>query len=246
MLLFLAFWYHYFSVSQPSFTCSNNKQWVLTAPAGYITNAVVMDTNCGSMTSPLMIRALPGQKINLTLYNFDPILPQSHRQYNEPETGCDTYAHVIDKAAERSVPVCRGGARLGHVYVSANRSLELVLYKTRSDGYQHGPFVLYYEGRLWYACKTNNTATNLQRRIGCRTRILIQKHAHLDTRALTNHPNLVLFIYGYIWQRICTHWSDITRLSMKSCFSSFNPLMNLPLVVFMIRDSLWHSGVSHY
>ncbi|KAK2143213.1 hypothetical protein LSH36_864g00067 [Paralvinella palmiformis] len=132
-------------VSQPSFTCSNNKQWVLTAPAGYITNAVVMDTNCGSMTSPLMIRALPGQKINLTLYNFDPILPQSHRQYNEPETGCDTYAHVIDKAAERSVPVCRGGARLGHVYVSANRSLELVLYKTRSDGYQHGPFVLYYE-----------------------------------------------------------------------------------------------------
>ena len=141
--------YFFYKVMRPPYACSHNKQWVLPDTAGYITNAIVMDSNCGSMTSPLVISTLPGQQIKITLYNFDP-LPKSSKEYHvsEPEAECDTYAHVIDKAAEKSVPVCRGGSRVKQIYVSTNKSVELVLYKTRSDGYQHGSFLLYYEGNI--------------------------------------------------------------------------------------------------
>ncbi len=148
----------FLSVQQPPYICSNKKQWMLSDSAGYITNSITMDTNCGSMTSPLIITVLPGQQINLTLYNFDPLQPK-HQDYNIPDTECDIYAHVIDKVTERSVPICRGGARIKHAYISTNNSIELVLYKTHNDGSQFGPFIIYYKGKVHFIISVYNLPT---------------------------------------------------------------------------------------
>ena len=41
------------------------------ATEGYLSNAVTKTTGCGSVTSPWILEGLPGQRINITLWDFN-------------------------------------------------------------------------------------------------------------------------------------------------------------------------------
>ena len=57
------------------------------ATEGYLSNAVTMDTQCGSVTSPWILEGLPGQRINITLWDFNVTTDRS-RVYSIGETAC--------------------------------------------------------------------------------------------------------------------------------------------------------------
>ncbi len=50
--------------------CQIHDHLKLTAPSGHIANVVTEETRCGGDDAPWLIEAKPGQRINLTLYDF--------------------------------------------------------------------------------------------------------------------------------------------------------------------------------
>ncbi len=80
----------------------------------------------------------PGQRINLTLYDFNLRLVQ-----NSGVTHCDKYAIVRERALNKSSVVCGGSSRLTHAYLSSSNSIEVVLSKLVNGGH----YMLHYESK---------------------------------------------------------------------------------------------------
>ena len=60
--------------------CRASRPVTITDSEGYISNSVTEDTNCGGIDSPWLLRALPGQRINITLLDYGALLTRDkHR-----------------------------------------------------------------------------------------------------------------------------------------------------------------------
>lgn len=126
---------------------------ILDSPGGFIANSVTESTGCGSLTYPWAIEAGQGQRIHLTLFDFN---VASVRPVSYLQPRCPLYAVVKErlKSAEtRKFEVCGGLAREKSVYTSQTNRLEIGIAKT--DDPITGPFFLFkYEGRTLYnICK---------------------------------------------------------------------------------------------
>ena len=119
--------------------CETNNYLKLESTSGYISSFVAKDTGCGSPNTPWIIQVEPGQRINLTLWDFDvqkdtvPILSVCHHRY----------ATVRERALNRSMSICGGIARETHVYLSMSNSLEVSLLTTLNDG----QFLIFFESK---------------------------------------------------------------------------------------------------
>lgn len=123
------------------------------SPGGFIANSVTESTGCGSLTYPWAIEAGQGQRIHLTLFDFN---VASVRPVSYLQPRCPLYAVVKERlktAETRKFEVCGGLAREKSVYTSQTNRLEIGIAKT--DDPITGPFFLFkYEGRTLYnICK---------------------------------------------------------------------------------------------
>ena len=50
--------------------CHSSKFVKVTSPHGYLSSTVTTQTTCGSATTPWVVEAEPGQRVNLTLLDF--------------------------------------------------------------------------------------------------------------------------------------------------------------------------------
>ena len=117
----------------------------LTSTEGTIANIVTHETRCGSHSAPWVIKALPGQVINLTLSDFS-VLPLDDKQNTEdPETKCIAYAILREKSVQKSNTVCGGRSTQGHIYISETSTLEIIILgNPAADPSKH--FLLHYKG----------------------------------------------------------------------------------------------------
>ena len=127
--------------------CDNANYIELTSPEGTIANIVTHETECGSHSAPWVIKALPGQVINLTMSDFsvlsldDP--DEAPTQTEEPR--CIAYAILREKSAQKSMTVCGGKRTEGHIYTSLTPVLEVIILGNPAAGpTKH--FLLNYKG----------------------------------------------------------------------------------------------------
>lgn len=52
--------------------CQSHRPLVVTNRTGYLASLTSAETGCGTSESPWYIEALPGQRINITLFDFTP------------------------------------------------------------------------------------------------------------------------------------------------------------------------------
>jgi len=147
--------------------CHALRPVVLTNKTGYLASVVSSDTGCGTGDSPWLITLLPGQRINITLYDFTTQLDTGHvLSSNSTSAGsdvmgsvsadsqtrlCRVYATVRETNGARAVTICGGHLRQRPAYVTLGHVAEIRL-STASTSIgdvtvtSHVTFLLKYEG----------------------------------------------------------------------------------------------------
>ena len=111
-----------------------------------------METGCGGTEAPWVLRAQPGQRLNITLYDFG-----SHVTGNETLTPtknadgttnlCKVYATIKEAKGSRRNTICGGNDRKRLAYVSLGNTVEIRIYGNRGEK-NHAYFFLQYQGML--------------------------------------------------------------------------------------------------
>lgn len=117
---------------------------------GYIVNTMTSATGCGSDAIPWVVRALPGQRINVTLFDFAAIPPppasslaaaaasshlllgQGHQPSAAETVACNQqYAEIREhpiSSSSRLQRVCGGGSKRQQiVYTSTSHVLDIMI-----------------------------------------------------------------------------------------------------------------------
>ena len=99
-----------------------------------------METGKGSIDCPWLLQAQAGQRVNLTLVNFD-TLSSSHPSV------CHVYAVIREIGVSQTI--CRGRTRLAHVYTSTTHAVYVRIVGSNSVNDDHGFSLLKYESTLY-------------------------------------------------------------------------------------------------
>lgn len=127
--------------------CDSATHVEITAQSGIIASIVTQETGCGSHTAPWLIKALPGQVINVNLVDFS---GQSlERIKAENEQRCIAYAILREKNGERRTTICGKSKLEDLVYVSIGHELEVLILGTQNaQTTRH--FLLKYTGKIFF------------------------------------------------------------------------------------------------
>ena len=131
----------------PADYCRGNHDLVLKEAEGYISSIATENVGCG-LQNPWIITALPGQKINLTLYDFSMATQNDSvslpRRTSYPMY-CQQYARVEESDAARSTIICGGEQRMRNVYLSVTHTVEVHVMNRRVHG-KSQYFLIKYQG----------------------------------------------------------------------------------------------------
>ena len=159
----ISLFFFFFSVIQPSpHTCLNHGHVQVPISTGYLSSTVTQETQCGSPTTPYLIRLPAGQRLNVTLIDFDmashygSIKSRGGSSSNSAvrpslspgegarlHAGCIRYAAVHELLTGRSQNICGRGKRVTHEFLSDSNVVEIKIYRMSSDT---NYFLLHYEG----------------------------------------------------------------------------------------------------
>lgn len=128
---------------------------VLRLPSGILSSHVTEVTGCGVTESPWVIEVGRGQRINVTLYDFE--FGVSHPASDEDRSGyaksCRVYAIIRDTGEKlgQTRTVCGGLERAINAFMSSSQRIEIrILSKSMvkpSALYQNPHFLLQYSGK---------------------------------------------------------------------------------------------------
>ncbi len=116
------------------------------ATSGYLGSVVTEETGCGSAETPWLLRVSPGQRINITLYDFgrSRYLGNGTTPHKPMTQHCHVYAILKEEDASRSVTICGGEERVKAIYLSTSNTVEVRIIggmAKRNSRY----FLLHYE-----------------------------------------------------------------------------------------------------
>ncbi len=137
--------------------CQSSNFLSLVSGAGYLSSQVASQWGCGSKDCPWVLQALPGQRINITLYDFSIAARNtSHNIRHKPgfPQYCQEYAVIKDiqdkdnavPTSARSAIVCGGEQRVKVAYVSTSHKVQVNLV-TRKPGRNLEYFMFKFEGQ---------------------------------------------------------------------------------------------------
>lgn len=142
--------------------CHSLRPVVVTNKTGYLSSVVSADTGCGTGESPWLITLLPGQRINITLYDFTTQPPDAGHVIGRNSTSagsasdsparlCRVYATVRETNGARAVTICGGQLRQRPAYVTLGHVAEVRLSTAATSlgdvtVTSHVTFLLKYEG----------------------------------------------------------------------------------------------------
>ena len=123
--------------------CGSECHYVrVTEPAGYLASITTEETGCGTPQCPWLIRAQPGQRINITLINFSWERPEDV----SPSKRCTVYATIKEESAVKPTTVCSSQERELHVYTSLSNSVTLRIVGKDKGLKTPQQFLFKYEG----------------------------------------------------------------------------------------------------
>ena len=168
IVLYCIVLYCMFSVEKPFGACDgsdNDLSWSITrnSRTGFISTGTILDTRCGREDSPIRISAWPGQRLNITVYDFSyaasstPGSPVAPGNALTPmatgfggslmETECSHFVVFFDPEVRRQIKVCPGLRRVRNVYVTANRSIDVFFKRVGPDVFDQR-FLIQYTGSI--------------------------------------------------------------------------------------------------
>jgi len=182
--------------------CHALRPVILTNKTGYLASVISADTGCGTGDSPWLITLLPGQRINITLYDFttQPDSPAAAAPHNSTSgsggsdvmTGvgpgaessrlCRVYATVRETNGARAVTICGGPLRQRPAYVTLGHVAEIRLSTATTNigsdltVTSHVTFMLRYEGLLYSVLQS-----------GLETQVLVSRSLNDKRKALVLH-----------------------------------------------------------
>ncbi|ELU03729.1 hypothetical protein CAPTEDRAFT_222227 [Capitella teleta] len=112
--------------------CQRNQYLNLSAPEGFLTSLAAHSTGAGSRKCPWIITALPGQRINITLHDFNGVVPTSDSQSRR----CILLASVRELGSHKAgkdQPICSVWERERTVYTSQSNQLMVTLQTAFPD-----------------------------------------------------------------------------------------------------------------
>lgn len=107
---------------------------------GYIASTITEETGCGSPDTPWIIQVDPGQRINISLYDFN--LRTADELPRGPASSIK-YAVIRERALNKSSVITGGATRVTQAYLSASNSIEVIMHV----GEDLGRFMLYYQSK---------------------------------------------------------------------------------------------------
>ena len=133
--------------------CEFNTEVNITRQHGFISSTTMYDTpSCGGSTHPWIILAKPGQRVNLTLYDFSADLTYGALDKEGVKAGggestevevCHEYGFVEDPEGGQTQPICGGTRRVSQVYISHGHLVKVWLTNSRDLKY----FIIEYTGK---------------------------------------------------------------------------------------------------
>ena len=131
-----------------------------TRPEGVIASVVTSETGCGSHVAPWRLRALPGQRFNVTLVDFAHAL--STGTSSAQRRACYAYAVFKETGTGKSFTLCGSlaGERESVAYVSTTDKVTVSVI-SRTDAEIPRNFLLKYNG-------TNSPVANYVNKIKAR------------------------------------------------------------------------------
>jgi len=63
--------------------CHAHRPIVVSDPSGYLASLTAAETGCGTSDAPWLIQVMPGQRINVTLFDFSPPDVALHSQVRQ-------------------------------------------------------------------------------------------------------------------------------------------------------------------
>ncbi len=129
-------------ISASTRQCRRNGMVPVQSTHGYIASIVTEETGCGTTDTPWLIEAKPGQKINLTLYDFG--MNNIAKSGGDTSPHCHVYMILKERQLGKSVTICGGKSRIKNIFFSASHKVEVrVLTGTQA---RLRSFLLEYQG----------------------------------------------------------------------------------------------------
>ncbi len=128
--------------------CRDKRSLVLSSMEGYIASYVTETTGCGGRQSPWTIKVLPGQTVDITLYDFA-LMRRDGGLLSGSQ--CQVYATIKEQLSgtQRTFNVCSLGNREKLVYSSKSNLVEVTVMtaeRVRSRDEEQPRFLLKYQG----------------------------------------------------------------------------------------------------
>lgn len=124
-----------------STSCDKLQGSVLTSDQGYISSTSMVTTQDNPSRCSWTIKVIPGQRINITLFDFSIALGR------QDDSGvCLVYAIIKELSDTSEITVCRGMQRQRNVYTSEGNTVEVQVFVDAASA-QEGRFLLKYEGK---------------------------------------------------------------------------------------------------
>ena len=115
---------------------------------GVLSSDVAKQTGCGSTTSPWLIKALPGQRINLTLLDFGAVQNEESPLDSSGQRSmdhCQVYGIIRETLNGKASAICGGIIRERNVYVSEGNELEVRIMTSPAE--QGAQFLIKYQSK---------------------------------------------------------------------------------------------------
>jgi hypothetical protein len=137
--------------TSPDAACHSHQRVSVGSAHGFLSSTVAAQSRAGTAACPWHIAAKPGQKINITAYNFvsaalvSPDGGQEGAGTDNPV--CYQFGTVTEGYSKRMLTVCSGGERRKPIYLSTSSEITVEFTDRRSAPQQSMQFLLEYSGK---------------------------------------------------------------------------------------------------
>ena len=121
--------------------CTHDDYVSLPKPEGYLSAKQAKETGAGSLACPWQLAAQQGQRINISIIDFNPITDV---------TNCVPIAFITDIKSRENRTVCKPNERSQHVFSSKGNSVQIQIITSTTGTLNAEEFLLHYRGKKRY------------------------------------------------------------------------------------------------
>lgn len=105
----------------PQKTCTKPVHITVRSQSTYIASLTTVDSHCGHGNNPLVLEALQGQGINITLYDF------SWYQHRMAQGCVSLYGRILTTDTNDIVDICGGSVKEKMVFTSTTSQVQVII-----------------------------------------------------------------------------------------------------------------------